>query len=157
MAEFTPIETQEAFDSAIKDRLARQEKTIRSEYSDYEELKAQSMTWAEEKRSYEEAIAAKAAEFDALNEKYAEATGQIEAYKSDAMKTKIAIESGIPMELKDHLKGNSEEEIKASAAALGKFAKGNKPAPLADPEGDPPKDNKEKAMRDMLKSLKGDN
>lgn len=37
--EFTPIETQEAFDEAIKDRLERARNSVRKEYENYETYK----------------------------------------------------------------------------------------------------------------------
>ena len=40
--EFKAITTQEEFDAAIKDRLARQEKTIKSQFADYDDLKGRS-------------------------------------------------------------------------------------------------------------------
>ena len=39
MAEFTPITTQEQFDSAIGERLKRERETIAKKYGDYDELK----------------------------------------------------------------------------------------------------------------------
>ena len=37
--EFTPITTQEAFDAAIKDRLARERETVTKKFADYDDLK----------------------------------------------------------------------------------------------------------------------
>lgn len=149
-----PITTQEEFDAAIKDRLTRQETKIRSEYADYEDLKKQSGTWTQEKKSYEKAIAKGKEDLNALNTKYQEATGKIAAYEIDTLKTKVAIESGLPMELRGYLKGSTEDEVKASAEELGRFAKATQAPPLADPEGNQPKGDEK--IRKLLKNLKGE-
>lgn len=157
MSEFTPINTQEELDSVIRDRLARQETKIRGEYAD---LEKQSGEWKTQKETYEKTIADNKTAFDDLNSKYTEATGKIAQYETDAMKTRIAIETGLPMELRSYLTGSTEEEIKKSAEQLGKFTKGSQVPPLADPEGDPPKDDlatkKNKAYLNMLKDFKGE-
>lgn len=154
MAEFTPIETQEAFDAAIKDRLARQETKIRGEYADYEDLKKKSDTWAAEKQSYEKTIAENKTSYDELNQKLVEATGKIAQFETDALKTKIASESGIPYGMSSYLKGTTEEEIRSSADELSKFAKLGMKQPPADPEGDPPKDQKDAIYMKWAKSLR---
>ena len=140
MSEFTPINTQEEFDTAIRDRLGRQESKIRGEYADYDNLKKQSESWAAEKLSYEKTIADNKTAYDALNEKLTEATGKIAQYEIDELKTRVASESGLPMELRSYLKGTTEEEIKSSAEQLGKFTKGGQVLPLANPEGEKGKD-----------------
>lgn len=149
-----PITTQEEFDTAIKDRLARQETKIRNEYADYEELKKQSGTWTQEKESYEKVIAKSKEDLNTLNTKYQEATGKIAVYETDALKTRVAIESKLPMELRSYLKGSTEDEIRASAEELGKFAKTTQAPPLADPEGNQPKGDEK--IRKLLKNLKGE-
>ena len=58
--EFKPITTQEEFNAAIKARLERQESTIRKEYADYEDLKAQGAKFEEEKQAYEKQAQASA-------------------------------------------------------------------------------------------------
>lgn len=160
MGEFIPINSQEEFDTAIKDRLARQESKIRGEYA---ELEKQSKTWATEKESYEKTIADNKTAYDALNAQYTEATGKIAGYETEALKTKVAIEAGLPMDLRDFLTGSTEEEIKASAEKLGKFTtKGSQVLPLANPEGDSGKDqfelsgkvNEERVRKKFMDSFK---
>lgn len=160
MSEFAPINTQEELDNVIKDRLKRQEAQIRGEYQDYAELKKQSESWKADKEAYEKEIEKGRADLASLDKKYSEAAGKIAQYETDALKTKAAMESGLPMAMIGYLKGTTEEEIRKSAEELGKFAKGGQTAPLADPEGDPPKDGidarKNKAYKDMLKDFKGE-
>ena len=162
MSDFTPINTQEEFDAAIKDRLARQESKIRGEYSDYDNLKKQSESWATEKQSYEKTIADNKTAYDALNNQLSEATGKIAVYETDALKTKIAIETGLPMELRGYINGSTEDEIRKSAEELGKFTKGSQVPPLANPEGEPSKNdfertgkvNEERVRQKFINSFK---
>lgn len=161
MAEFTPINTQEEFDTLIKDRLARNEKKVREEYADYDELKKQSESWVTQKQKYEQTLADNKTAYDDLNQKLIDANGKIAQYETDALKTRIAIESQIPLELRDYLKGTTEDEIKKSAEELGKFAKPGQKQPPADPEGDLPRDdfnvtnkiNTDRAMKKFMKAL----
>lgn len=160
MEEFKPINTQEEFDAAIDSRMSRQESKIRAEYRELENqvetLKKESEKWTKEKSDYEAVIAKNKTDFEDLNAKYSEATGTIADYQTKELKTKVAIEKGLPMELRGYLKGTTEEEIKASADELGKFASASRNIPAADPEGDPPKgDSTTASLRGLLKQLHG--
>lgn len=132
--EFTPINTQEELNKVIGERLASKERSIRAEYADYEELKKQSASWNEEKAAFEKTIADNKTAYDDLNQKLTDAAGKIAQYETDALKTRIAIETGIPTGLYTYLKGTTEDEIRHSAEELGKFTKGGT-LPPADPEG----------------------
>ena len=153
MAEFTPITTQEAFDAAIQDRLHRQEAKIRGEYADYDALKKQSEEWGAEKEKYEKTVQDSKTAYDDLTKKYTEATGKIAKFETDALKTKVAIEAGIPAGLFSYLKGENEDEIRKSAEELAQFTKAGFVPPLADPEEEPPKDTKDAAYLKMAKAL----
>ena len=54
--EFKPITTQEEFDAVIKGRLAKSEKAIRAEYSDYEELKTRAESWNKQDAAYKQQV-----------------------------------------------------------------------------------------------------
>ncbi len=123
MAEnFEPILTQEAFDAAISARIRRERETVRKEYADYDQIKA-SLSDAQKKNGEHEAS-------------IAELQRKIQGYETDSVKTRIALEKGIPLELKDRLTGTTEEEIRKDADNLSKFlSKGDpEPPPLRDPE-----------------------
>lgn len=162
--EFKPINTQEELNKVIGDRLAEREKKIRAEYTGYEDLKKQSETWNTEKQNYEKTIEDNKTKYDDLDKQLTEAKGKIEKYETDALKTRIAIEAGIPTGLFSYLKGTTEDEIRKSAEELGKFTKGGT-LPKADPEGDPPaedfsttgKVNTDRAMKKFIESLKAIN
>ena len=122
MAEFEPILTQEAFDTAISQRLRRERETVRKEFADYDQTKT-ALADAQKKNGEHEAT-------------IAELQKKIQGYETDSVKTRIALEKGIPLELRDRLTGTTEEEIRADAETLVKFLiKGeHKAPPLRDTE-----------------------
>ena len=90
MAEaFEPITTQEAFEAAVADRLAP--------YADYNDLKAQN-----------EALAGQVAELNT----------RCQTYETDALKTRVAHEVGLPFDLAGRLTGSKEEDIRKDAQNL---------------------------------------
>lgn len=115
---FTPIETQEAFDAAIKDRIARE----RAKFADYDELRAK----AEELDGIKEA---QKSELDRANERIAElesaARDREEADRLSALRSKVSGETGVPADL---ISGADEDSMRESAAAIAAYAKAAVPA-----------------------------
>ena len=82
--------------------------------------------------------------------------GKVKGFETDAMKRKIALEKGIPMDMASRLAGDDEKALKADAdnmAAMLRAFKG--PAPLADPMPKDP-DPKIADMTNMLRDLRGE-
>lgn len=144
MAEFEPILTQEAFDTAISQRIRRERETVRKEFADYDQIKT-SLADAQKKSQEHEAT-------------IAELQQKIQGYETDSVKTRIALEKGIPLELKDRLTGATEEEIRKDAENLAKFLSKTDPEapPLRDPEpveADPKSAASKAAYKKLLKEL----
>lgn len=158
MGEFTPINTQEELEAVLKDRLARESKKYEELDKQFKEAQAQLQTAQSKIQDYEKTVAGHKDETEKLNKSISEANEKLKGYERDALRTKIALESSLPYDMKDYLKGETEEEIKASAEILSKFAKGSAGAPpLNNPEGAPKdKDPKDAAYEKMLKELKGE-
>lgn len=153
---FKAIETQEELEAVLSDRLKRAEKQ--------HEEKA-----AEIQRQFEEAEK-KIAELTTTNdsmsktitenqEKYANADKTIEelnskisAYETDSTKTKIAIELGLPMELKDTIQGSDEESMRQNAETLSKYIKTKEAPPPFNPEP-PIKQGSDAEYGALLKNL----
>ena len=96
MAEaFEPITTQEAFDAAVEQRLAP--------YADYNEIKAQNETYAGQ---------------------IVELNSRIQTYETEALKTRIAHEVGIPFDLAQRLTGST---VKGIGVAPHSFASADAP------------------------------
>ncbi|MDO4428556.1 MAG: hypothetical protein Q4B91_03495 [Atopobiaceae bacterium] len=110
---FTPIQTQEEFDRAIKERMDR----LKGQYADYDELKAKAA-------KFDEAEEARKRELDKANGRIAEleaaARGREEADRLSALRSKVAEATGVPAEL---ISGTDEDSMTESAEAISAFAK----------------------------------
>src|SRR5699024_2143952 len=78
---------------------------------------------------------------------------QIESYKLKDIKTNIAVQAGIPLELASRLSGETEEEIKADAEKVAGFVNKKQPLPMKPTE--PNVDNETREMEQMLEQLTG--
>lgn len=159
MSEFTPITTQEAFDNAIKERLERERSASAKKYEGYaspeeiEKLKTDYSSTIAKLNATAEENAKKYADFDNQIKSRDE---KIKAYETDSVKTRIALENGIPYEMVSRVQGTTVEEITADCKALSNFIGNSKQvAPLANHE---PKeeDAKSSAIRKLAKGLKGE-
>lgn len=78
---------------------------------------------------------------------------EIESYKLKDLKTNIAVQAGIPLELANRLSGETEEEIKADAEKVAGFVNKKQPLPLRPSE--PDVNNETREMEQMLDQLTG--
>ena len=131
MSEFTPITTQEEFDAAIKARLARE----KEKFSDYDQLKSYVEELEKEKVGLQSALESykqSAAEYD---KEIAEFESRVAGYETAGLKTRIALQNGLPYDLADRLQGTDEESLRADAERLAGFLKpSTKSAPIKDQE-----------------------
>ena len=151
--EFKAITTQEEFDAAIKSRLDREKKTIEGRYSDYESLKKQVETLTKEKGDLEKA---KAEDTKRLQDQLDTANAKTKTLELDAIRTKVAVEKKLPLELRTRLSGETEEAIRADADSLVKLfsteQRRNLPGFTA---GKPePEDKNEAAYKELLQGFK---
>ena len=140
MADFVPINTQEEFDSRIKERLEQKANSVRQQFADYETIKKDLETLKTEAGKKDSTIS--------------DLTNQLKGARTELAKTKIALEKGLPVEMGARLTGETEEDIRKDAEALSALFKRQKsPAPLR--ENDPGNgDGKDAAMRALLEGLK---
>ena len=193
--EFTPIETQEQFDSMVKERVERlltetalllqplheapavglrhpidhiavqrigekqrlvllvlpqkaaerigallvlcrfrAEEQLTSKESEIEALKAKITDFESEKKTSDESYHAMEKELSEL--------------KLKALKTRVAMDAGLPADLADRLTGDDEETLKADAEKLASFVGSKKVAPSFNHE-DAPTDPAEAGFREM--------
>lgn len=150
--EFKAITTQEELDIVIKDRLARQKETIESQYKDYEVIK-------NKKEELEKQIEVLNATIAETKEKYANHDTELSAlnaklkdYETSTMKTKVALQYGIPYDLASRLVGDDEETITKDAEKLASLVKQKDPiAPLKTTESQV--SGKNGAYKSLLESL----
>lgn len=124
MADFTPIETQEAFDAAIKDRIERAKKSAAADAA------KQFEGWIKPEDAQKSAD--RIAE---LTQQVADLTAKNTAAELGALRTKIAHETGLPYELADRLRGDDEKALRADAETLIQLtASKPSPSPAYSPE-----------------------
>ena len=107
--EFTPIESQEAFDAAVRERYG-DIGTLRQS----EEEAGRNLTAANER-------------IKTLEASNADLTGKVETYQTEQTKANIALSMGLPYEMASRLRGETEKEIRADAEALKKLMGGDPP------------------------------
>lgn len=150
---FEPIETQEAFDAAIKGRIERNTKTVTEEvtkkFEGYISPEDASKQTAELNKQIE-SLTAKLGERDSS---IADLTAKNKAYETASVKTRIAREFNIPYELADRLSGETEDDIKKDAEKLSAFVGKKKTAPLFDPDSGSGKTD-DSLYRNLLKSIR---
>lgn len=154
MSEFKTIETQEQFDAAISERLKREQETVRKGFEGWlspeDEAKkyAGYLSPADEKKKYEKYLSPEeAAKKDAI----------IKGHERNAIKARIAHETGLPYEMAARLSGETEEDIRKDAESLSKFVGRQQPAPpLASTERGVPANETRAALKGMLDGLKGE-
>lgn len=117
MSEFKVIETQEALDAIIKDRLDRQKKAVT------DEIKKQYEGWIspEEAKKSTDQIAALNGKLSDSEKTIADLTAKNSAYEISSVKMRIAHETGLPYELAERLSGTTEEDIRKDAETLTQF------------------------------------
>ena len=108
MSEFKVIETQEQLDKVIGERIRRAEEKAAEKYSDYEAIKTQNEEYAKQIAQLQEATKGNQGTINELK-------AQVQNYESSSLKTKIALEIGLPYQMAGRLSGNNEEEIRADA------------------------------------------
>ena len=108
--EFTPINTQEEFDSRVKEL-----------YGDVNDLQGRITTLTGERDAHADTIA--------------QLQTKVKGYEMTALKAKIAKEKGIPAEMADRLTGEDEKGLRADADIMAASLRAFKgAAPLYNPE-----------------------
>ena len=131
MSEFKPITTQEEFDAAIKARLSRE----KEKYVDYDQLKSRVEELEKENGGLKSTIEANRQSKADADKQLEEMQNQISNYETASLRTRIALQHGLPYDLADRLQGTDEESFKADAERLAGFMKSNQPvAPVKETE-----------------------
>ncbi|HFD0860958.1 DUF4355 domain-containing protein [Enterococcus durans] len=145
---FKTIETQEELDRIIQERLNRE----KEKFADYDAIKTRNVELENEvgtlKSTIEETNTAKKSHEQTvadLNKKIAE-------YETASLRTRIALQNGLPIDLADRLVGDDEESIKADAERLSSFVSKTMSAPLKNVEPNIQKDENS-AYRKLVEGL----
>lgn len=142
MSEFKPIESQEELDSIVEKHIAR-------EREKYDDLKNRVLELETEKGNLESALADAKKSDDTI----ADLQQKIAGFESKELRTKIALQNGLPLDLAERLQGDDEDTLKADAERLAGYFKATEPpAPLKDNEPSLV-DSKDAAWLDVARSL----
>lgn len=155
MSEFKPITTQEELDFVIGERLKRQEESLAKKYADYDAIKGEKANLEKELAEMRSLVEKSSANTGTLEKTIEELTGKVKDYELSSLRTRYAMENGIPYNLAGRIAGDDEESIKKDAQSLAEFFKSqNPPPPLKNNE--PKGDVKDAAYKNILKGLKGE-
>lgn len=125
MADFKVINTQEEFDSAIKDRLERQDKKTREEFKGWmspDDLKALNEKHQTEIKSLNEAHLKELEKYAGFDDRVSAYEAKIKGLEVSALKTRIANEKKLPFDAIEFLQGEDEKSITESAERLVKLS-----------------------------------
>lgn len=152
MSEFKPITTQEEFDAAIKERLSRE----KAKYSDYDQIKSLVEELKKENVDLKSTIEANRQSKADSDNQLEEMQKQIAGYETASLRTRVALQHGLPYDLADRLQGTDEESFKADAERLAGFMKKSQPVyPLGTKEPSSIND-KDAALKGMLHKMRGE-
>lgn len=154
MPDFKPIETQEAFDAMIRERLERNTRTVTAEVTKKFEGWISPEDAKKGTDSLNQKITALTEQIKGHEATIADLTAKNTAHETAAVKRKIAHEAGLPFEMADRLSGSTEEEIRADAETLSRFVTGGaQPTPMYSAEV-PPANTSDAALKQMLQEMK---
>lgn len=112
MAEdFTPIETQEAFDEAIKERIDRAKNSVREEFKDYEAFKTKAENYDTKESEYKTSLSEK-------DKRIADLEAQVNQFKNSQTKAALTAEYHLDPSLAEFLTGETETDWRAAAEKL---------------------------------------
>lgn len=152
MSDFKPIETQEELDRIIQDRLNRQ----KEKYSDYDKIKARNAELEEKIGTLESTIEESGNAAKTHEQTVAELNAKIAGYETSSLRTRIALQNGLPLDLADRLVGEDEESIKADAERLAAFMKPKPPVPPLKDSEPSLKDGEDKAYKNLINNQEGE-
>ncbi|MDF2902442.1 MAG: hypothetical protein K0S25_80 [Bacillus sp. (in: firmicutes)] len=146
---FKAIETQEELDRIIQERLNRE----KGKFADYDEIKARNTALETEVDSLKSTIEETSTAAETHEQTIADLNKQIAEKETVNLRTRIALQNGLPIDLADRLIGSDEESIKADAERLAGFvSKKPTPPPLKNTEPVVEKDE-DADLKEMLKKL----
>lgn len=149
MSEFKTIETQEELDNIVKERIRRE----REKFGDYDDLKKRVSELESENGALKATVEETKQTIAESDAQITELQGQVSNYETASLRTRIALQNGLPYDLADRLQGSDEEALKADAERLAGFMRpATHQAPLRDTEP-PIGDDKTMQMKQMLREL----
>ncbi|RGW15211.1 capsid assembly scaffolding protein Gp46 family protein [Enterococcus asini] len=128
---FKVIETQEELDQIIEGRLARQKEVLEKQFADYDQLKTRNEELEKEVGTLQTTINESNEKAKTFDTTISDLNAKIAGYETASLRTKIALQNGLPLDLADRLVGEDEESLNADAQRFAGFM--TKPAALVPP------------------------
>ncbi|EGP5710002.1 DUF4355 domain-containing protein [Enterococcus faecium] len=153
MSEFTPITTQEEFDKAVQARIAREQETLTKKYADYDAIKARNAELENEVGTLKSTIEETNAATKSHEQTVADLNQKIAEYETASLRTRIALQNGLPIDLADRLVGDDEESIKADAERLAGFVGKKQQTPPLKNQEPPLKEGKDASYKSLIENL----
>lgn len=150
---FKAIETQEEFDRIISERLSRQKESFEKQLADYDQLKTAKADLESQVGTLQSTIEQSKAGQEDYTKQISDLTSKVAGYETANLRTRIALQNGLPYDLADRLVGEDEESIKADAERLSSFVTKQHSAPLKNVEPNIQKDENS-AYRKLVEGLK---
>lgn len=138
--EFTPINTQEEFDNAIKERLAREKKKYEG-YMSPDDVQALKDTYS----------TSNSEELEKLKAENASLKEQVTGFSRKELLSKVVSENKLPSSATQFLQGETEEELNASAKALAELF----PKPSNEPHAKAPEPTTPTANNQLGSEMSG--
>ncbi|WP_339102033.1 capsid assembly scaffolding protein Gp46 family protein [Candidatus Enterococcus clewellii] len=153
MSEFKAIETQEELDRIIQDRLTRQKESLEKQFSDYEEIKTRNTELEKQVGTLQTTIEESKTSNADYDKQISDLNAKVAGYETASLRTKIALQNGLPFDLADRLVGDNEETLKADAERLAAFVKPKNAVPPLKNTEKPLGDEKDNAYKSLISNL----
>lgn len=126
---FKAIETQEELDRIIAERLSRQKDGLDKQLGELEQLKTANADLEKQVSALQSTIEQSKAGQEDYAKQISDLTSKVAGYETANLRTRIALQNGLPYDLADRLVGDDEESIKADAERLSTFVTKKQPTP----------------------------
>lgn len=153
MSEFKAIESQEELDRIIQDRLTRQKESLEKQYSDYEEIKTRNADLEKQVGTLQSTIEESKTSAADYDKQVQELNSKVAGYETANLRTKIALQYGLPYDMAERLVGENEESLKADAERLVPFISKQKQVPPLKNTEKPIVTDEDADLKAMLKNL----
>ncbi|EFR30593.1 capsid assembly scaffolding protein Gp46 family protein [Eremococcus coleocola] len=157
MSEFKTIETQEELDSIIKARLDRERDKHQKELADlksridnFDEINSRVKELETENGALKENAEKATAAIKDFETKAADYEAKISGYETEKIRNSIAVKYGLPLDLANRIKGDTEEDMAADAEQLSSYLKPKNTAPMKSLE---PQVGDDDGWKQMARSL----
>lgn len=153
---FKAIETQEELDRVIGERVAKEKERLERNSpfkAELDQLKTAKADLESQVGTLQSTIEQSKTGQEDYAKQLSDLNSKVAGYETANLRTRIALQNGLPFDLADRLVGDDEESIKADAERLSSFVTKQHSAPLKDVEPNIQKDENS-AYRKLVEGLK---